>query len=370
MSVVINLMTENTSYTKLQKKYRDFGAPTVLIHIDGVEITEKHNAKLSEVTVDLTSGFSASGCSFDIIGEYDAKNTAFSSNGVSKLLQIGAKVELELGYIETVPVFYGLIAEVEYVLDSEYAPYIHVECMDAKCLMMKRQRLALFSKKSVTDAIDEMMGGQPFSDYIKGKKIEALSDKIEMIPIAMEDDYQFAARYAEYIGYEFFIIQGTVYFRKTPASSSPVMSLGPDSGLLSVKQSLRGNGLYKKIQVVGINPADDKMVSGEAVLNGNFGGSQGPSRMLGQSGKVQFDHNIQSAQQAEARAKVLMQGASGSFGRIECRCIGIPELVPGRNVEIHGISPDADRECYVQSVRHTFDDRGFFTNLEARINTL
>ncbi|MCL2055592.1 MAG: hypothetical protein FWH02_00040 [Oscillospiraceae bacterium] len=366
----MSLMTESTSYKKLSERYRGFGAPTVRIHVDGVEITEKMDAKISEVTVDLTAGFSASGCGFDIIGEYDPKNTVFSPDGAAKLLQLGAKVELELGYIETVCVFRGLIVEVEYTLDDGDAPFIHVECMDAKCLLMKRRRLGLMSQKSVTDAVGEMMDAQPFSDYIEDKEIEPLSGKAEMLPAMTEDDYQFVIRHARKAGYEFFIIQGKAFFRKAPASYSSVMTLGRDTGLLSVKQSLRGDPLYKKATVVGINPGDGKMVSGGAELSGKFGDGQGTPRMLGQSEKIVFDHGVESAEQAEQRAKALIQEAVGSFGRLECRCEGIPELVPGRSVIIEGITPDADKEYYITDVRHTLDERGFFTTLEARIDTL
>ena len=366
----MDLMTASTSYSKLLARYRNFGAPTIRVHVDGVEIGEKLDAKLSNLTVDLTAEFDASGCSFDVIGEYEPKNTDFSKNGAAKQLQLGAKVEVELGYIETETVFIGLVAEVEYVMEDEEAPYIHVECMDAKCLLMKQRRLGIFSEKSVTDAIAEIMDEQPFCDYIEDKKIEALTDKLDMLPAAMEDDFQFTARYARQIGYEFFIVQGTAYFRPVPSSYSAIMTLSPEMGLLSLKQSLRGTSLYKKALVVGINPADNQAVSGEAALDGTFGQGSSASQMLGASQKVVFDHAIESAEQAQQRAKVLMQEARGGFGRLECRCVGIPELVPGRSVMIEGVSPDADKEYYILSVRHALDDRGFFTNFEARIETL
>ena len=366
----MDLMTASTSYSKLLAKYRNFGAPTIRVHVDGVEIVEKLGAKLSNLTIDLTAGIDASGCSFDVIGEYEHKNSAFAKDGAAGQLQLGAKIELELGYIETVTVFTGLVAEIEYVMDEEDSPYIHVECMDAKCLLMKQQRLGVFIEKSITDAIGEIMDAQPFSDYIEGKKIEALSDQLEMLPTAMEDDFQLVARHARQIGYEFFIVQGTVYFRPVPTSHSAIMSLSPDMGLLSLKQSLRSSSLYKKAMVVGINPADNQMVSGEATLDGTFGKGSGASQMLGDSKRILFDHGIERAEQAEQRAKVLMQEARGDFGRLECRCVGLPELVPGRSVMIEGISPEADKEYYILSVRHTLDERGFFTNIEARIETL
>ncbi|MDR2908439.1 MAG: hypothetical protein LBU86_00955 [Oscillospiraceae bacterium] len=363
-------MSGSTSYLALRQKYRDFGAPTVRIHVDGVEITEKKNARLSEVSVDLTAEYAASGCGFDIVCEYEPVNTAFSTRGAMSFLQLGAKVELELGYIETVTVFSGLIVEIEEMFDGESSPYIHIECMDAKCLLMKRQRLGVFGGKGVGDLIGEIIDTRPFRDYIGGKKIEPAVEKLEMLPAAGEDDYRFTERLARRTGYEFFIAQGTVYFRKPPASSSSIMTIGPGKGLISLKQSLRGVALYKKTLVVGINPADDQIVRGEAALSGKFGDGSSPSRMVGDSEKALFDHRVTSAEQAQGRARALMQSAQGEFGRMECRCVGIPELVPGRNVTVEGISPEADKAYYILSVRHTIDGRGFFTNLEARIHSL
>ena len=367
----MDLMSASTTYADLAKKYQNFGAPTIRIRVEGTEIVEKVEAGISSLSLDLTAGFSASGCSFDVVGEYGAKNTGFDDKGPIKLLQLGAKVEIEIGYIKTEDIFTGLIAEVEYVFDNEdSAPYVHVECMDAKCLLMKHQRLQIFSEKTVTDAVGEILDAQPFSAYITGKQIDADNEKLDMLPAAMEDDYRFMVRHAQRLGYEFFIVQGKAYFRKTPTSSSSIVTLSPDSGLLSFKQSLRGGALFKKARVVGINPADDKAISGEATISGKFGEGKGSSRMLGESEKVIFDHNIISAQQAEAMAKVLMQNARASFGTLHCRCVGIPELVPGRSITIDGISPEADKSYYITEIRHTLDERGFFTEVEARVDSL
>ncbi len=349
-------MTGSANYKALKTKYRGFGAPTVRIHIDGVDITEKKDAKLAGVSVDLSAEFSASGASFDVVCEYEPKNTAFSAKGAAAFLQLGAKVELELGYIETETVFYGLIVEVEAVFEDGNAPFIHVECMDAKCLLMKRRRLALFSNKTPAELVGDILSDAPFSDYIKGKKVDAAGEKLDMLPTAMEDDFQFTQRCARRLGCEFFIAQGTVYFRKAPDSASPIMALGPQTGLITLKQSLRGVSLYKKTLVVGVNPADDKAVSGEASLNAKFGDGAGPKRMLGQSEKVLFDHRVASAEQAQQRAKELMREAQGGFG--------------GRSVSIDGVSPQADRDYYILSVRHTVDERGFFTTIGARLTAL
>lgn len=364
-------MTASTSYTVLEKKYRGFGAPTVRIEVDGVDIIQKKGAVAANITVDLTNGFSASGCAFDIVDEYQPKNTAFRSKGPLGALQLGAKVKLALGYIVTETVFCGYVAEVEYIFDNEdRTPYIHVECMDVKGLLMKTQRLEIMENKKLSEAISDLFSSQPVSAYTEGKQVDILSSKKEMQPMAHENDYQFAVRCARYTGCEFFVIQGKVYFRKPPMLSAPILSLSPKSGIVSFKLSLRQSSLFKNAEVVGINPEDDKQVSGKAGISGKFSKGSTSSRMLGSTTKVFFDHNVTSASDANARAKTLVEGAQNDFGRLECKTVGLPELVPGRSVRISGLMPEADVTCYILDVRHMLDESGFFTKLEARISKL
>ena len=365
----MDLMTDSASFSGLKDKYDYFAAPQLRVIVEDVDLIKKLEADMSGITVELTAGSPASGCSFDVVGLYQPKNTGFDENGPAKYLQIGAKVEVELGYIVTEKVFVGLIVEVEYVFENESsAPYVHVECMDAKCLLMKQRRLELFTEKSITDAVTEILDAQPFSDYISGKTVDALTPKINMIPAAGEDDFQFITRFAAYIGYEFFIIAGKAYFRKIPASASSIMTLKPEFGLVSLKLSLRGSGIHKKTKVVGIGAENDKAVSAEEATDAKLSKGNTASRMLGETVQTLFDHQVKSADDASARAKTIMQDAVASFAKLEFTTIGIPELVPGRCVKIEGIAPEVNGDYYLLSVRHSLDEKGFVTTAEARMN--
>lgn len=363
-------MTNVSVYAALKKKYWDFSAPTIRIKVDGKDITQANANPIASLTVDLTSSFDASGCSFDVIHLYEPKNTAFSSKSAFTQLQLGAAIEVEIGYIETEMVFYGLVSEVEYIFDGESAPYIHVECIDAKALLMKQKKVEIISEKSISQSITDMLSEQPFSQYIKGKTIDATSEKKEMIPAATESDYEFITRYASYIGYEFFIIQGKVYFRKQPASASSIMDLTPDTGIKKFKASFSGNTLYNKVEVVGINPQDNKMIKGEATVSGTFSKGSTAKKMMSGTVKTYFDSTVQSAAQAGERANVLLGEAKSRFGRVHCECMGLPELVPGRSVKVKGFMPEAEKACYLLNVRHVLDDRGFRTIFEGRIDSL
>ena len=58
------------------------------------------------------------------------------------------------------------------------------------------------------------------------------------------------------------------------------------------------------------------------------------------------------------------------FGELECECVGIPELAPGRFVEVEELSSQADRKYYITYVRHVLDEDGYRTYLKAGVNSL
>ena len=366
----MDLMTASTSYQMLKTKYQDFRAPTVRVRVDGTDITENLKAHLSNVTADLSCGYAASGISFDVIGEYDYEQSTFSQKGAAKILQLGAKVELELGYIRTETVFSGLIAEIRYEFEEDDAPYIHVECMDAKCLLMKMQRLEIRSEKKIAPVVNALLGQQPVSTYLTGRTVQLTEDEKEPLQFHMDSDYDFLVRQAQYPGCEFFIFAGKAYFRQPPKASSPVMTLEPKMGIRQASFSLRGASLVKKVTVTGVDPTSDKPVSGSASASGSFGKGAGANRMLTGTERTYFDPRTTSAKDAVARAKVLMEGVQQQFGVLTCQCMGLPELVPGRWIKIDGFMDEAKKSFYITDVRHVYSESGFITTFDARISSL
>lgn len=366
----MDLMTASTGYQQLKSKYQDFRAPTARVLVDGTDIGESLKTGFSRISADLTCGYAASGISFDVAGEYDYEQSAFAPKGAAKVLQLGARVELQLGYIVTETVFSGLVAEVRYEFEEDEVPRIHVECMDAKCLLMKTQRLEIRSETKITPVVNALLGEQPVSTYLTGRTVKLEEAEGPPLPFNMESDYDFLVRQAQYTGCEFFIFAGQAYFRRQPESASPVMTLEPGQGIARASLSLRGAPLVQTVTVVGVDPTSDNPVSGSAAASGTFGKGSGPNRMLAGTQRTYFDPRTASAKDAATRAKVLLGGIQQQFGQITCQCIGLPELVPGRWIKIKGLMPEADTNFYITDVRHVYSQNGFTTTFDARISSL
>lgn len=366
----MDLMTAISTYAVLDLKYSGFRAPTARILVDGTDLGASLKTCFSNITADLSSGYEASGISFDVIDEYRPDQTDFDQSGAAKVLQLGAKVELQLGYISTETVFYGLITDVTYDFPEDDSPVIHVECMDAKCLLMKMQRLEIRSEKKIAPLVNALLGESPVKSYLKGKSVSLIETEREPIPINMDSDYDFLVRQAQYMGCEFFIFAGKAYFREPSLTAVPIMTLEPQHGIYSASLSLRAAPLVKKVKVVGIDPESDQAVSGSASSSGKYGTGSGASKMLSGTERTYFDSRATSAKDAADRAKVLMRGVENQFGVLNCTCIGLPELVPGRWINIKGLSPQFTGKFYIVQVRHVLSESGFTTTFEARTNSL
>ena len=59
-----------------------------------------------------------------------------------------------------------------------------------------------------------------------------------------------------------------------------------------------------------------------------------------------------------ARAMSLVQGVG--------RCVGLPELIPGRYISIKGVDAQTEGSYYISSVNHRFSREGYYTEFYAR----
>ncbi len=368
----MDLMKGSTTYAQLAKKYYGFRAPSVEVLVDGTQLVKQLSCTVDDVSVDLTCGYEASGASFNIKNQYVQNQTKFDAKGCYSKVQLGAKVEIKLGHVKTEKVFSGYISTVEYVFgDEDDKPYIHVECVDVKCLLMKFQRVEVRAEKDVSKLVTALLGESPVGSYLDGKEIKfTQSQKQLRLQMDMKSDYDYIVELAQYMGCEFFIICGKAYFREKPASASAVMTLSPRAGIRRAQMSLRGESLVNKVSVVTIDPATDKLVSGSATISGKFGKGSGPKKMMGSSERTYIDPLSISAKEAADRAKIIMGGLREKFGSIEIETVGIPELVPGRDVKVSGLMPDAEQTFYITAVHHSVGPDGYVTTTEARIDTL
>jgi len=385
----------------LQKKYKGFNAPLAVIEVNGDDIRQgKNRFQVSDIRVDLTSGYEASMAEFCIYGAYDIRSQQFLTDDgkLKKVIMLGSKVQIYMGYAASVTtVFVGVITAVAFQFQEEEIPCIRVTAMDVKGVMMagnySRQLKATTWSEAVkeilertiyqklrdsgvvrsihvTDTPDEKkkgmagsigdeegLGAFGASDLGSG---EATDRTVEMVA---ESDYEFVVKAARRHNFEFFTECGHVYFRKAKSNRDILMEMGPGQGALNYVLSYDLTGLVENVVVRSINAGDGKVITANQKFSNKISSGNKAKPLLSGSQKVYLDSTVSSEEEAQERAGFLLEKMSYRYGCLECEMRGMPELLPGHFVKLCGLGADMDNTFYVNRVIHRMQKDGQYTAL-------
>lgn len=361
----MDLMSGSTTYSVLEKKYNNFKAPSCEIKVGSTKLLSGKDLFISELEVELTSGFEASGCRFEICAVYNPEKSDFSSD--VSCLAIGEKLEIEVGYVKRESVFNGYISDIKYSFSGSSIS-ITVLGMDAKGALMKSRRMEFFTEKTANAIVNKILGESPVSNYISGKVVDSCSEDEVPLRSHQMTDYELIVEQAQKNGFEFFILQGKAYFRKRKKVKSSIMTLEPGEALISANVTYSGQKLVNEFEIRSIDQEKGEMISGSASISGSFGKSK--SKLLGKSKQIFYEPGVKDANEAKARATARAEEAAESFGELTANMVGIPEIVPGRFIKVKKLADAVNGSYYINYVRHIIDEGGFYTEIRASRNSL
>lgn len=383
----------NYDFSELEKQYESFDQPMAVIKVNNKEIgTKKRRFILSDVIVDLTSGYEASTAEFSIFDVYDMGKACFLFEDVKKFIFLGSKVDIYLGYSGSVTaVFTGVITGVNFLFEKEDIPGIRVTAMDVKGIMMSGSYSRQLTAQNYADAVTEILNKTAYeklkgSEIIKSVQVDDTPDKQrnasagggaggagqeqvtdKSIEMVAESDYEFVVKVAKRNNFEFFTRCGNVYFRKAKSEDAVIIQIGPNTGMTYFDVSYDLTGLVEKIIVRGMDVAKAKVISSEKKFSNKISQGNKAKPLLSGSQKVYIDSTVSSKEEAEDRADSLMETMSYRYGKLACGIVGLPELQPGYFVELSGLGEGADNKFYINRVRHVLSREGTYeTRLEGQ----
>lgn len=372
-------MAVNT-FESLEKKYSLFQHPVVVALVNDKNISGKNGFTVSDLVIDLTSGFEASTAELSLYGVYDIDKGQFQFDKVKKYILLGSRLDLYLGYGDQArQVFTGAITRVNFLYEKSGAPCIRLTAMDVKGVMMSGCYSKQLKADNFADAVTEILNRTAYeklksTQIIKGVYVTETPDKLrkamsggvmtvssQSVEMVAESDYEFVVKAAKKNNYEFFTECGNVYFRKAKADQSVLISIGPDTGLRSFDISYDVTGLTEKVTVRSMDVAKGQVISAQKKFSAKISQGSAAMAMLKGSEKVYIDPSVTSKEEAEERAASLMEQISYRYGSLRCEMIGIPELLPGHFVEVSGLGTGADNTFYLSRVRHIMTEDGDYT---------
>lgn len=353
-----DLMSATHTYEKLKKTYKDFFVPAAKFTIGGKDIFQLKGIRI--LSVEAVLSIRETGSVRVIVGNcYDYKNGTFFGE-IKELLVLGKEVELSLGYASSLQkLFKGYLAATGMIFDGEDGIALELTALDVRRLMMSDNfHIREHKITNYSDAVRDIM--KRYQKLCK-VKIEDTSEKMKEGQIYQHNsDYDFIVRdliESGLVDREFFVVADTAYFRKPKSVSAPVLTLGIGRGILRFARFAEYEN--QKIQVVGFDHAAGNAVTGQAQAKA----SDSMVDVLGAPGeRIVTNAECASSAQAENQAKALAGRLLAKRQRAQASCIGLPEIIPGRFIQLERVDSLMNQKYYITKVTHTCDSEGFRTD--------
>jgi phage protein D len=183
---------------------------------------------------------------------------------------------------------------------------------------------------------------------------------------------------AERNHYEFYVTgKKTLRFGKPKDKEDGVVTLKWGETLLSFKPEANLAAQVTSVEVYGWDPQTKEPIVGIATAGEESGkdprrqtaGQQLPAA-LGKSPVLQVRQPVFSQAEAKERAKAILNDHAKKFLTGEADCIGLPELVPDRNVTLTNLGEPFSKTYYIQQTTHKLDSSGYRTRVKVKETSL
>jgi len=378
-------------YHSLKKKYGNFSNSFAQVEANRKNLkNNKEGLVISDIEVELTSGYEASIATFHVYNCYNPTISQFETEALKKYFLLGVPVKIAMGYGNSCrEVFRGFIAQIRFFHEKEEVPGVEITAMDVKGIMMANNHSKQLKAVYFSDAVNEILGNKAYTTLQTNAVIDKLDitstpDKSALggtsqqnkasdrtIEMVCESDYEFVVKAAKKYNFEFFSLGGTVYFRKAKDNKDILMEIGPDTGLTGYEISYDITGLTETIEVRGMDAGKAQMITASGRLNEKISQGSKARALLSKSKKTYIDPTISSKKEADYRLEYLKEEMSFRYGSLEARLIGLPELIPGRFIRMKELGNVVSNTFYISSVTHSLNtEDGFVTRITGKASGL
>lgn len=371
-------------FSQIERKYQNFYAPKFNILVDGESVFKfKRPAEIFSVTVN-NSLENADDFSFTVNNpievEASKRDFPYLRDGV---FEVGKDIVIKMGYIDHKnldTVLTGLITGVDITFPANGISQLTVRGYDYSHKMMKQKRSENYgsSEQQVTfsDIVRKINSDQDYQFNLSG--VKNTREQHRQIKQDQESDYDFIKRkLADRISYEFFIQQNKLYFRP-PANdqTSFITSLSWGKSLISFSPQVNIASQISAVEVRHWDPASQQPIVGRAGAGDEQGrdrqGSSGAERVRQSQGETvqHIWRPVNSQEEAEGLARSILNKISEGLVKGSGECLGIPMIMPGKNIELIGLGKKFSKVYYIEKTTHTVSSAGYKTTFHVKENMI
>lgn len=278
---------------------------------------------------------------------------------------IGASVEIQLAdkttrSMETV--FKGEITAVEPEFSEDSLSILIIRGYDRGHRLNRGTKTRAFIQTSDSDMVSKIAREAGLQS-----NVESTTQIYEHIFQHSQTDLAFLHERAERIGFEMFVDDRTLYFRK-PKGSRGQVTLTWGDNLRSFRPRLSATKQVDTVVVKGWDPATKKEIVGQAAssdispqvgVNG-WGGSVA-QQAFAAAKQIEVRQPAATQKDADNMAQSILDDINAGFIEAEGLAFGSPKLIAGEKVTLEKIGKRFGGKYIVTSARHIYATTGYDT---------
>jgi len=274
------------------------------------------------------------------------------------------KAELESGTLVTL--IDGEITALEPCLDEGTMAELVVRGFDKAHRLFRETKSRAFLNVKDSDLASQFAGGAGLS-----AQVETTSTVYEHIFQHNQSDMALLMQRAWRIGYECFVDEGKLYFRK-PVTSGTAVSLSWGEDLISFYPRMTLAEQVDEVIVKGWDPESQQAIVGQAT-NGRLYPANGESKngaawagSFGAGKRIIVDQPVISQAEANALAQARLDELSGGFIEADGVAFRRPDVKAGKLVELTKVGTRLSGKYLVTSATHVYNPEGLTTRFTVR----
>lgn len=364
-------------YLALEKKYHNFYAPNFMIKVGGQDLLKEH-VEIFSVTVNNTLE-GADDCSFSVNNPFDPDGETFRYLAEGGLFEVDEELEVLVGYgdrSQLTSIFLGIITAVDVTFPANGISQLNIKGYDKSHKLMKEQRSDNFGSSerpvSYSEVVKEIIAKENYK--LGTANVVDTREQHRQLKQDRQTDYDFIKnKLAGEISFEAFVFGNDFYFRPPANDKTDVVTtLEWGKTLISFSPKVNLASQVNEVEVRGWDPSKQEPIKGTATAgdeHGRDGGRESGADKVRDTTKHMW-RPVSTQKEADDLAKSVLDKLASELVTGSGECIGIPDILPGHNLELKGLGERFSRTYYIERTSHSVSTSGYKTTFNVKESTV
>lgn len=349
-------------FSALFQQYQSMTEPSYTLEVDGKTLSVGEDVRLLQAVCELTCRQHAGYLRVEAVMDPEGTN---GSQWLSAL-QTGAKCSFSVGYgSQKTKVFQGFLYEI--VWDdplTQGALNLEAVFLDVRGWLMLSSNADAGRTRTLSQMVQTILSQSFCIQLASTRTIGTCPEDWNLPALRLGlSDYDVLCQMASFLCYEFYAWADTLYFGPSRPNRNAILTFDGANGLIKLERRRTLAGQCAAVAVSGTDDQGGRIYARQARTKDHGFATKQMGQVLSND-FYQPEPTVHTMAQAQYLAKARMQERQHQSGGVSGRCLGTPELRPGRFLTLSGLSSAVNGTYYIHTVRHTLDAAGFTTDFD------